>query len=265
MGLNVDYLFTLDAEAHIDDPDTLRSLLHANRSVIAPLLTRTNKIWSNFWGAISSSGYYARSHDYMDIVKKVLPGVWNVPYIVHAILAKAAILPKFNYDHPEFDADMALCFHLRQQNVFLYLSNTADFGHLINNEHYDTALTRPDFYELFTNKDDWEKRYLHAEYHTHAAEDAVAKQPCPDVYWFPIASEQMCDDMVAIMENFGQWSDGSNKDRRLESGYEAVPTRDIHMNQVGLEPLWLKILQDYVRPLQEKVFIGYFHDVSFAK
>lgn len=71
--------------------------------------------------------------------------------------------------------------------------------------------------------------------------------------------------MVAIMENFGQWSDGSNNDQRLQGGYEAVPTRDIHMNQVGLEPVWLKFLQDYVRPLQEKVFIGYFHDVSLCE
>lgn len=35
---------------------------------------------------------------------------------------------------------------------------------------------------------------------------------------------------------------------------------DIHMNQVGLEAIWLKFLQLFVKPLQEKVFIGYFHD-----
>jgi procollagen-lysine,2-oxoglutarate 5-dioxygenase len=55
---------------------------------------------------------------------------------------------------------------------------------------------------------------------------------------------------------------GTNTDQRLQGGYEAVPTRDIHMNQVGLENVWLKFLKDYVRPLQEKVFLGYFHDVS---
>lgn len=62
------------------------------------------------------------------------------------------------------------------------------------------------------------------------------------------------------MENHGKWSDGTNQDERLQGGYEAVPTRDIHMNQVGLEKLWLKFLKNYVRPLQEKVFIGYYHD-----
>ena len=34
------------------------------------------------------------------------------------------------------------------------------------------------------------------------------------------------------MEHFGKWSTGGNQDKRLDGGYENVPTRDIHMNQV---------------------------------
>lgn len=34
------------------------------------------------------------------------------------------------------------------------------------------------------------------------------------------------------------------------------------MNQVGLEQVWLRFLKLYVSPLQEKVFIGYYHSVS---
>ena len=34
------------------------------------------------------------------------------------------------------------------------------------------------------------------------------------------------------------------------------------MNQVGLEQQWLFFLREYIRPVQEKLFIGYFHDVS---
>lgn len=63
-----------------------------------------------------------------------------------------------------------------------------------------------------------------------------------------------------MMENYGKWSDGNNHDSRLEGGYEAVPTRDIHMNQVGWERHWLYFLQKFVRPLQEKIFVGYLHD-----
>lgn len=33
------------------------------------------------------------------------------------------------------------------------------------------------------------------------------------------------------------------------------------MKQVGLEAHWLEVLRLYIRPLQELVFTGYFHDV----
>ena len=38
-----------------------------------------------------------------------------------------------------------------------------------------------------------------------------------------------------------------------------MPTRDIHMNQIGFDEEWLYVLDFYVRPLQESVFTGYFH------
>lgn len=92
----------------------------------------------------------------------------------------------------------------------------------------------------------------------------VPSQPCPDVYWFPVVTETFCQHLIEIMENFGKWSSGTNEDNRLAGGYENVPTRDIHMNQVGLEQHWLYFLREYIRPVQEKIFLGYSHDVSFS-
>lgn len=117
-----------------------------------------------------------------------------------------------------------------------------------------------ELYTLPTNQLDWENRYLHRDYMGLLAPNQTYQQPCPDVYWFPIVNERFCDDFVKIIETYGKWSDGSNKDDRISGGYEAVPTRDVHMNQVGLEQVWLRFLQLYVRPLQEAVFWGYFHD-----
>lgn len=51
------------------------------------------------------------------------------------------------------------------------------------------------------------------------------------------------------------------KDSRIEGGYENVPTRDIHLKQVGLASLWDEFLTFYISPLQQSVFIGY-DDVS---
>ncbi|GLH02834.1 Glycosyltransferase 25 family member [Gryllus bimaculatus] len=84
-----DYFLNIDSEAHLDNPNSLALLIvqnsHINlyaledksdfkfyfmpaRSIVAPLLLRPYKAWSNFWGALTPDGYYARSSDYMDII-----------------------------------------------------------------------------------------------------------------------------------------------------------------------------------------------------
>ena len=66
-----------------------------------------------------------------------------------------------------------------------------------------------------------------------------------------------CDEFIDEVESYGIWSDGGNEDGRVEGGYQAVPTIDIHMNQIGLDKEWLYLLDYYVRPLQKLVFMGY--------
>lgn len=39
-------------------------------------MIRPGEVWSNFWGALSEKGFYARSHDYMDIAKD------NIRYVL---------------------------------------------------------------------------------------------------------------------------------------------------------------------------------------
>lgn len=39
------------------------------RPLIAPMMIKPGKLWTNFWGALSADGYYARSEDYVDIVQ----------------------------------------------------------------------------------------------------------------------------------------------------------------------------------------------------
>lgn len=94
-------------------PSSLRALMEMNHGVVAPVLVRYNSMWSNFWGAINEFGYYARSHDYMDIIQNKIQGRFNVPYLTHAYLVKAAVLPNLNYDHESLEPDMAVCLHLR--------------------------------------------------------------------------------------------------------------------------------------------------------
>ncbi|XP_052126964.1 procollagen-lysine,2-oxoglutarate 5-dioxygenase 1 [Frankliniella occidentalis] len=254
----------VDAEAHLDNSNALRLLLETNRGVVAPMLTRPYKAWSNFWGALSTDGFYARSTDYMEIVNLERRGLWNVPYISGCYLVNATILAdkksQPSYSFGTLDPDMAFCHSLREKGSFMFVSNLHDFGHLVNTENYDLTHTHPDFYTLVENRWDWEQRYIHQDYANALDPQSTPLQPCPDVYWFPVVTPRFCQELIDIMENFGRWSDGSNKDERLAGGYENVPTRDIHMNQVGFDPQWLEFLKSYVKPLVERVFTGYNND-----
>ena len=75
-------------------------------------------------------------------------------------------------------------------------------------------------------------------------------------------SEKFTKELVGEMEHYGQWSGGTHNDNRLSGGYENVPTRDIHMNQVGFEDHWLEIIKSYVIPVNGKIFSGYYSKVS---
>lgn len=130
----------------------------------------------------------------------------------------------------------------------------------MSDEEFNTTNICPDFYTLSTNQKDWAARYLHPEYAYYLQDHLELsdfEQPCPDVFWFPIVSDRLCDDLIAIAEGFGQWFDGSYYDNRTETGYSAVPTTDVYLSQVGLDPVWLKFLRLYVAPLQDQVYWGY--------
>ncbi|XP_054159305.1 procollagen-lysine,2-oxoglutarate 5-dioxygenase-like [Oppia nitens] len=274
MKINCDYYFSIDSNARLTNKDTLKQLIQQNKGVIAPLLSRNSQLWSNFWGALSSEGFYSRSFDYILIVKNDRRGVWNVAFISECYLIKSSLfkgldsnevepqfpLTYYSTQYPDTDPDMTFCSILRDKGVFMFVTNSQDFGHLVVSSTFDTKRLNPDLYEMYSNQKDWEKRYIHEDYRNILNAETQVEQPCPDVYWFPVVTHAFCKHLIEIMENFGQWSDGTNKDTRLAGGYENVPTRDIHMNQIGWEQHWLYFLREYIRPVQEKLFIGYSHD-----
>ncbi|XP_026517914.2 multifunctional procollagen lysine hydroxylase and glycosyltransferase LH3-like, partial [Terrapene carolina triunguis] len=51
---------------------------------------------------------------------------------------------------------------------------------------------------------------------------------------------------------------GRPQDARLAGGYENVPTDDIHMRQIGLESEWLRFLREFIAPVTEMLYPGYY-------
>ncbi|KRX98982.1 Procollagen-lysine,2-oxoglutarate 5-dioxygenase, partial [Trichinella pseudospiralis] len=256
----------MDGEYHFVQADSAISLTERNArdravSLIAPMTIRGEALWSNFWGALNDDGFYARSDDYISIAKRERLGLWNVPHFSTIYLIRkdrlSLLLSAYSYNVKN-DPDMSFTQFCREKGFFMYVDNTEKYGHIMVSDNYNPLNRFADFYNIFENRREWEERYLDEKYWDTLNNDYQFELPCPDVYHFPLFSKQFCKEMIAVMENYGRWSSGSNLDSRLAGGYENVPTRDIHMNQVDFERQWLNILDEYVRPVQEKTFIGYY-------
>uniref|UniRef100_A0A8C1V1P3 Procollagen-lysine,2-oxoglutarate 5-dioxygenase 1 n=1 Tax=Cyprinus carpio TaxID=7962 RepID=A0A8C1V1P3_CYPCA len=260
------YFFSIDVDVVLKNRDTLRILIELNKPFIAPMMSKPGRLWTNFWGALSADGYYARSEDYVDIVQGRRVGLWNVPYVSNIFLIKADTLRTDLKDPDLFesetlDPDMAFCSKVRDKGVFMFVTNMHTFGRVLSTENYQTNHLHNDLWQIFENPE-WEERYIHENY-SKVLKDGLIEMPCPDVYWFPVFTDVACKHLIEEMEHFGQWSGGGNVDKRIQGGYENVPTIDIHMNQVGYDKEWHKFLLDYVAPVTEKMYPGYFTRAQF--
>ncbi|EJD75866.1 procollagen-lysine,2-oxoglutarate 5-dioxygenase [Loa loa] len=265
LALGDDYLIMVDGDVHLNNSEALLFMVHTMKEkepeILAPLIRQPHKLFTNFWGAISSNGYYARSENYLDIIDHKEVGIWNVPFIGSIlIIAKeklTSLSRAYHYDE-KLDPDMSFCSFARDKGHFLYLDNSHHYGFLVVSENVESSKVHPEMYEIFNNKELWEKRYIHPNYFTALNGSTPIPEICQDVYDFPLMSERFCAELIEECEYYGKWSDGKHKDERLVGGYENVPTRDIHMKQIDFERHWLYMLDEYVRPIQEKLFIGYY-------
>uniref|UniRef100_A0A8C8CBF9 procollagen-lysine 5-dioxygenase n=1 Tax=Oncorhynchus tshawytscha TaxID=74940 RepID=A0A8C8CBF9_ONCTS len=260
-----DFYLSMDTDVMLTNRQTLKILIEQNRKIIGPLVTRHGKLWSNFWGALSLDGYYARSEDYIDIVQSKRVGVWNIPYMAHIYLIKGEVLRNELKERNHFvleklDPDMALCRHARELGMFMYITNRHEFGRLISTANFNTSHYNSDLWQIFENPVDWKEKYIHPNY-TRIFTENYLEEPCPDVFWFPVFTERACDELVEEMEHYGSWSGGNHEDKRITGGYETVPTDDIHMKQIGYDKEWLHFIREFISPVTLKVFSGYYTKV----
>lgn len=225
------------------------------------------RLWLNFWGVFSVDGYYVCFEDYVDIVQGWCIGVWNVFYILNIYLIKGSVLwgelqfLDFFY-YSKLDFDMVFCVNVWQQDVFMFLINWYIFGYLFFLDSYCIIYLYNDFWEVFSNFEDWKEKYIYQNY-IKVLVGKLVEMFCLDVYWFFIFMEVVCDELVEEMEYFGQWFLGDNKDSCIQGGYENVLIIDIYMNQIGFEWEWYKFLLEYIVFMMEKFYFGYYIRVQF--
>jgi len=103
--LNTDseYLFMIEKNYYISNPNTLKELLNIDKSIVGPMIVKRDNIyWSNFWGELDNNGFYKRSFDYLNIVKYERKSIWNIPYLTGIYLIKREIIeqnPNIYYEN----------------------------------------------------------------------------------------------------------------------------------------------------------------------
>lgn len=128
-----DYYFLLEQKCILTNSNVIHKLLLEKRRIITPLLVDDkNDTYSNFWGDVDSNGYYSRSSNYLNIVKGIERGCWNVPYVTGAVLIDADVIRHWNITQQnQFeDFDMALCYNFRRFALFMYVVNKSYYGYL---------------------------------------------------------------------------------------------------------------------------------------
>ncbi|KAK7471385.1 hypothetical protein BaRGS_00035991 [Batillaria attramentaria] len=228
---NCQYYFSVDSVAQLTDPDTLNTLIGQNRTIISPMLSIPRTLASNFWGTLNEEGFYALSEDYMDLVEARKRGLWNVPFLMSAILIKGSLVDKLRAAHvstARITPAMAFCQRARDLGYFMFVTNQQRHGHLINADNFETHHVHNDLYNLFENPHDWHLRYLHENY------------------------------SVVLMENVQAVQDPHN-----EGLYVRFPTVDLDMRDVEFDRHWLFILAGAVR--RSFVVFGSTPEIQFSR
>jgi len=268
---NCDYYFFVNHDCVLTNPQILKDLLRLNKDVVAPMIRRRNNpndAWTNFWGDLDERGYYRRSFDYYDIINRNRIGCWNVPYVSGVYLIKREILeaiPHLFTENTNMDIDMRMCYHLRESDVFMYVSNMSNYGYIRAEIEVEENVTLYDFLTQTLAPEkrvQWERAYLHPLYLENI--NNLAKVPvtelCDGIYTFPLFSERFCRELIEISEKCGGWSKGKDEhnDPRLgKNYYENVPTVDVQMFQLGLDKQWHDIVFAYVAPMAKVLYNNY--------
>lgn len=237
-----EFLFYINSNVELVNADYLNILIKENKSVISPLLIKNGEIFSNFWGDIAENNFYKRSDDYLDIVNKEKKGCWNVAYVSACFLMKKDNFKKeyFTENIEMGDGwDMALCYNLRKNNIFMWVVNYEEFGVLKDFKGEETELNIEEL-----------DRYVKTILRKDFLESPKIVEIGENILKIPIFREEFCIDLINKCNNFGDWSKGGDSyfDKRI-SNVENYPTQDIHLHQLGFGEVWGYIVDKYISKL----------------
>ncbi|XP_011498095.1 PREDICTED: glycosyltransferase 25 family member isoform X2 [Ceratosolen solmsi marchali] len=130
-----DFIFMLDADIFLTNPNTLNLLISKNVTVVAPIL-KSDGMYSNFWAGMSENYYYKRTEEYESILTKTKIGCFNVPMIHSAILID---LRRKDTDFLTYDSQYFNLYNGPRDDIITFALSANYSGiplHICNDENY---------------------------------------------------------------------------------------------------------------------------------
>ncbi|CAG7838617.1 unnamed protein product [Allacma fusca] len=128
-----DYIWFLDADAFIVDPQTLRRLISKKKDIVAPMLS-SGGLYSNFWGGMQNY-YYVRTDDYKEILDRKKSGCFTVPmvhscYLMNLRKKVVATFERVNETIPEDDI-ILFATNAKSKNLTMEVCNDHQYGFIL--------------------------------------------------------------------------------------------------------------------------------------
>ncbi|KAL1516582.1 hypothetical protein ABEB36_000479 [Hypothenemus hampei] len=133
-----DYIWSVDADVFIQNPDTLNYLISKNVTIVAPML-QSEGLYSNFWFGMTEDYYYMRTKEYQPIVQRKNISCYSVPMVHSCVLIdlrkdesdyltyKSSEIE--NYNGPEDDI-IVFALSAMKNGVAMYICNEHLFGYI---------------------------------------------------------------------------------------------------------------------------------------
>jgi hypothetical protein len=87
------------------------------------------------------------------------------------------------------------------------------------------------------NWDEWTKQYINPLL-VNGEYDLITDEPAPHVYVFPLFTKAFCDELITLSEDF-EWTTDRHK---------FYPTTDNLLSVLGMENIYNRVVNDYIRP-----------------
>ena len=245
LNSNCDYYYYIDSSVILNNKNIFEKINNKKIEIVTPVLYLENSDISNLNITENINNKCIKNNKEVDIYDK----------LNNIIIISRNIIKKINY--PYFEN----LFKEIDNNKYSYnfiLGKDNNFGYIKESNFINIKYDK--LYSNIFNMDDiklWEDRFLHDEFKKYLnGEQLTITEPIPYLFEFPLFNERFCNEMIRIMENNNKWSGGRHIDKRLNSGYENVPTVDTQFNQIGFEKQWNKIVFKYISKIAKKGFVG---------